>query len=176
MHERLVRVRTTDDPVAPGRVCTLLAQRAISTPSIQMVRHPGRGGWTVQVVVSSASESDFNLLIRRLERSVCVVSVAEVGLEASQRRQSVFITMRPHGESAARVGEIARMFSAEVIALTADSIMVHLSADPSRCEQFVSVLDAYDITDVDRSAVSGTVAQVPADPDATKSDLERERV
>ena len=175
MFDRLVRVTTTDDPVAPVRVCSLLAQRATSTSSIQMVRQAD-GGWTIQICVFADSEPDFQLLLRRLERAVVVVSLDVVGDEPRQRRQSVFITLGPQEENSARVGEIARMFAAEVIALKAESMTVHLSASPDRCTQFVAVLDPYVITHVEWSAVSGTVREGLVNFRVSQPDYWSERV
>jgi len=140
-------------------VCVLLAKRGITTSSIQMLRDEGSHVWTMQVVIDSDSEVGLDLVVRHLSGLVSVVSVDEVGTESHNRRQSVFVTLEPTRGTAARVGEIARMFSAEVVVLTPEFTTLHLAADPDRCDDFVSVLEAYNVTDVDRSAISGTVTR-----------------
>lgn len=156
MVERLLRVVSANDPIAPSRVCALLAKRGITTDSMEMVSGPGRQAWTMRVSVRCESEAGLDLVARQLETLVGVVSVVEVGRETHNRRQSVFVTLEPRLGTAGRVGELARMFSAEVIELTPAAMTLHLSADPGRCAQFLSVLDAYNVTHVDQGAVCGT--------------------
>ena len=155
--ERLFRVTIANDPAAPSRICGLIAQRGIVAESIQLVRGAAAGSWIVQLVVSAENEADLNLVSERLNRLVSVVSVVEVGSERYERRQSVFITLNPGRVNASRVGEIARMFSAEVIVLASSSTVLHLCAEPDRCAQFVAVLDPYNITSADWGAVTGTI-------------------
>jgi acetolactate synthase-1/3 small subunit len=156
MMERLLRVTIANDPAAPSRICGLLAQRSVVADSIQMVRGLAEGSWIVQLVVSADNEADLNLVSQRLNRLVSVVSVVEVGSERNEQRQSVFVTLEPGRANASRVGEIARMFSAEVMVLASSSTVLHLCADPDRCAQFVAVLDAYNITSTHWGAVTGT--------------------
>jgi len=156
MMERLLRVTIANDPAAPSRICGLLAQRGVVADSIQMVRGPAAGSWIVQLVVSADNEADLNLVSQRLNRLVSVVSVVEIGSERHEQRQSVFVTLEPGRANASRVGEIARMFSAEVIVLASSSTVLHLCAEPDRCAQFVAVLDAYNVTSTDWGAVAGT--------------------
>lgn len=154
--ERLFRVSIANDPAAPSRICGLIAQRGVVAESIQMVRGPAAGSWFVQLAVSADSEAELSIVSQRLNRLVSVVSVVEVGSDRHERRQSVFVTLDPGPAGASRVGEIARMFSAEVIVLASSSTVLHLCADPDRCSQFVAVLDAYNVTSTDWGAVTGT--------------------
>ncbi|MFD2415609.1 hypothetical protein [Amycolatopsis pigmentata] len=48
----------------------------------------------------------------------------------------------------AQIGELARWFHAETLELTAEAVVLHLTATPGRCSAFVSMLRPHGVVEV----------------------------
>lgn len=78
MLERVLSLVAVDDRRVPSRICGLLAQRVVTISSIQMTHDHAASQWTIQLVACVANEFELELLIKRLERLVDVLTVTDI--------------------------------------------------------------------------------------------------
>jgi acetolactate synthase I/III small subunit len=146
--EHLLSVVATDTSVVPARVCGLLAQRNIAVSSIQMVKPAGGAYWCIQLVVCLGPEESVELVVKRLNRLVDVVKVVEISGKPHHERKSVFIRLRPATSDLIDLSQLATLFNAEILDLTASGTTLHLSADSARCDEFLAILEPYSVVEI----------------------------
>lgn len=154
MSEHLLAVVAGPGRDVPARVTGLLMPFDVEVIGMQLSHPPDSELWWIQLSVRVASSARLELLVKRLNRLVDVLRV--VALEpGGHRRQSAYVRLRPETADLAQVGELARWFHAETLELTAEVLVLHLTAAPDQCEAFVSMLRPHGIVEVVTSAVSG---------------------
>lgn len=153
MPEHLLAVVAGPGRDVPARVTGLLMPLDVEVIGMQLSHPPDSELWWIQLTVR-ASSARLELFVKRLNRLVDVLKV--VALEpGGHRRQSVYVRLRPEIADLGQVGDLARWFHAETLELTAEVLVLHLTAAPDQCEAFVSMLRPHGIVEVVTSAVSG---------------------
>ena len=77
MADRLLLVETTSSDEIPARIIRMLTQRRTQIVSLHMARRHNGGAWFIQLVVDVTGENEIELLVKRLNRLVDVISVVD---------------------------------------------------------------------------------------------------
>ncbi|MCP9953582.1 hypothetical protein [Actinomadura madurae] len=132
----------------------LLLPPDIEITGMQFSHPPDSALWWIQLGVRVASPEGLELLIKRLNRLIDVLRVVTLEPDG-HRRQSVYVRLRPAAGDLAQIGELVRWFHAETLELTAEAVVLHLTAAPGQCSAFVSMLRPHGVVEAVTSAVSG---------------------
>nr|WP_271209002.1 acetolactate synthase small subunit [Rhodococcus wratislaviensis]GLK33437.1 acetolactate synthase small subunit [Rhodococcus wratislaviensis] len=154
MSEHQLVVVTGPGRDVPARVAGLLLPLDIEISSMQFSRQPDPELWWIQLAVRVPSEERLALLTKRLNRIVDVTRVVTVGPQG-HRRQSVYLRLRPDVTDLVHIGELTRWFRAETLELNTEGMVLHLTASPERCADFVSMLRPHGVIEIMTTACSG---------------------
>jgi len=154
MPEHLLAVVAGPGRDVPARVAGLRLPSDIEITGMQCNRAQEPSGWWIQLAVRVRSAQHLELLIKRLNRLVDVLRVVQVEADA-HRRQSVYVRLSPGAADLVHVGELARWFHAETLEFAAEVLVLHLTAAPDQCREFVSMLRPYGVVEVMTTAVTG---------------------
>lgn len=106
-------------------------------------------------IVTSGDDDILEQIEKQLEKLVDVKDIKELKPEESVYRELVLIKIRVSAEQRQNVLSVANIFRANIIDVSADSVIVELTGNQSKIEAFISLLEGYEILEIARTGIAG---------------------
>lgn len=142
-----------DHPGALNRAVSLFRRRGynICCVNVGQTERPGLSRMTLVV-----EADDVTLAVQQLDRLVEIVEISDVTALPRLERETALVRVRSAGKRA-EIAAICAACSGRVLDVSADSMMVELTATPHEIDDFIELLRPYGIEELSRS---GCIAMV----------------
>jgi acetolactate synthase-1/3 small subunit len=104
-------------------------------------------------MVVEGDDGDLRQCVRQLNKLIDVIEVEDLSGNDSVQRELAFIQVKAGVESRRSILEIAQVMHCDVVHLEPDSITLQVSAEPSRIDQVVALLEPLGISQIVRSGL-----------------------
>ena len=104
-------------------------------------------------IVVSEKENVLDQIIKQLQKLINVVEVVDYRDYASINRELILIRVSIKREMRAELVSLCRIFNAEILDLTPDSMSIEVSGDNNKIDRFLLMLDGYDIQIMTRTGM-----------------------
>ena len=154
MQQRVFQLLTNNTSGVLSRITGLFSRRGYSIESITagVTADPKYSRITI---VTSGDDEILEQIEKQLEKLVDVKDIKELKPEESVYRELVLIKIRVTTEQRQNVLSVANIFRANVIDVSADSLIVELTGNQSKIEAFIKLLDGYEILEIARTGIAG---------------------
>jgi acetolactate synthase-1/3 small subunit len=119
------------------------------------VGHTHQPGISRMTIVVDGATTDVNQVVLQLSKLIEVIAVDEITNEPNVSHDLALIKVHAAGAKRAEVLQIASVFRADVVDVTADSVMIEVTGPEERIDSLVELLQTYGIREMQRT---GTVA------------------
>ena len=123
-----------------------------------LTQHEGQH-FTAAQIHAHFAEGDQSIgtatVYRQLEKLVDVKDIKELKPADSVYRELVLIKIRVTAEQRQNVLSVANIFRANIIDVSADSVIVELTGNQSKIEAFLKLLEGYEILEIARTGIAG---------------------
>ena len=154
MQQRVFQLLTNNTSGVLSRITGLFSRRGYNIESITagVTADPKYSRITI---VTSGDDEILEQIEKQLEKLVDVKDIKELKPEESVYRELVLIKIRVTAEQRQNVLSVANIFRANVIDVSADSLIVELTGNQSKIEAFIKLLDGYEILEIARTGIAG---------------------
>jgi acetolactate synthase I/III small subunit len=142
-----------DRPGVLNRVTSLFRRRNFNIESLAVGHSETPGISRMTVVV----EADVEQVVKQLYRLVDVLKVSDVTQDAKVEREIAFIKLNATPQRRGEIAALARVFHARVVDVSANTMVIEITASPGKVENFVSLVRPFGIKEMMRS---GRIAMV----------------
>jgi acetolactate synthase-1/3 small subunit len=104
-------------------------------------------------MVVEGDDGDLRQCVRQLNKLIDVIEVEDLNSKDSVQRELAFIQVQADVESRRSILEVAQVMHCDVVHLEPDSITLQVTAEPSRIDQVVALLQPLGITQIVRSGL-----------------------
>ncbi len=104
-------------------------------------------------MVVEGDDNDLRQCVRQLDKCLDVIEVEDLNSAQSVQRELAFIQVQANVESRRAILDIAQVMRCEVVHLEPESITLQVTAEPSRIDQVVALLNPIGITQIVRSGL-----------------------
>jgi acetolactate synthase-1/3 small subunit len=154
MQQRVFQLLTNNTSGVLSRITGLFSRRGYNIESITagVTADPKYSRITI---VTSGDDEILEQIEKQLEKLVDVKDIKELKPEESVYRELVLIKIRVTAEQRQNVLSVANIFRANVIDVSADSLIVELTGNQSKIEAFINLLEGYEILEIARTGIAG---------------------
>jgi acetolactate synthase I/III small subunit len=156
-----------DHPGVLNRVVSLIRRRNFNIDSLTVGHSETPGISRLTLVVDAAGVEQ---IIKQLYRLIEVLKVSDVTEDAIVEREIALIKVHAPRATRAELIALAGIYSARVVDVGASTMILEITAFPSKVEQFVEILRAFGIKELLRT---GRIAMVRG-PQMQRHDTEPE--
>jgi acetolactate synthase-1/3 small subunit len=149
-----------DKPGVLNRITSLFRRRGfnITTLTVGRSAEPGVSRLTL---VLDADDDTARRIEANLYKLVNVLFVEDVSFAPAIARELALIKVRADADARVRVLQVCEVFAARVIDMTAELLTVELTDTPTKIDDLVDVLRAFDVLEMVRT---GVVAMTRGEP------------
>ena len=154
MQQRVFQLLTNNTSGVLSRITGLFSRRGYNIESITagVTADPKYSRITI---VTSGDDEILEQIEKQLEKLVDVKDIKELKPVESVYRELVLIKIRVTAEQRQNVLSVANIFRANVIDVSADSLIVELTGNQSKIEAFINLLEGYEILEIARTGIAG---------------------
>ncbi|MBR3468911.1 MAG: acetolactate synthase small subunit [Lachnospiraceae bacterium] len=154
MQQRVFQLLTNNTSGVLSRITGLFSRRGYNIESITagVTADPKYSRITI---VTSGDDEILEQIEKQLEKLVDVKDIKELKPAESVYRELVLIKIRVTTEQRQNVLSVANIFRANVIDVSADSLIVELTGNQSKIEAFINLLEGYEILEIARTGIAG---------------------
>lgn len=154
MQQRVFQLLTNNTSGVLSRITGLFSRRGYNIESITagVTADPKYSRITI---VTSGDDEILEQIEKQLEKLVDVKDIKELKPAESVYRELVLIKIRVTAEQRQNVLSVANIFRANVIDVSADSLIVELTGNQSKIEAFINLLEGYEILEIARTGIAG---------------------
>jgi acetolactate synthase I/III small subunit len=145
-----------DHPGVLNRAVSLFRRRGFNIESLS-VGHTETPGISRMTLVVDASQTNVEQVIKQLYRLIEVLKVSDVTHDPAVSRELVMIKVHAPASRRAEINSLATVFEANIVDVSHDSLMLELSANPDKVENFIELVRPFGIREMVRT---GRVAMV----------------
>lgn len=148
LHTLVVRVE--NKPGVLTRVAGLFARRGFNIESLAVAPtdDPAFSRITILVDVESAP---LEQVIKQLDKLINVVEIRDLDPSEAVERELMLVIVKAGPADRGQVLDLVRVFEARVLNIGSDALMVSLSGNPSRLDDFEDLLRPYGIVEIQRT-------------------------
>jgi acetolactate synthase-1/3 small subunit len=148
LHTLVVRVE--NKPGVLTRVAGLFARRGFNIESLAVAPtdDPAFSRITILVDVESAP---LEQVIKQLDKLINVVEIRDLDPSEAVERELMLVIVKAGAADRGQVLDLVRVFEARVLNIGIDALMVSLSGNPSRLDDFEDLLRPYGIVEIQRT-------------------------
>lgn len=106
-------------------------------------------------IVANGDDEILEQIEKQLDKLVDVRDIKELKPTESVYRELVLIKIRVSAEQRQNVISVANIFRANIIDVSADSLIVELTGNQNKIEAFISLLEGYEILEIARTGIAG---------------------
>jgi acetolactate synthase-1/3 small subunit len=157
-----------DNPGVLNRVVSLIRRRNFNIDSLTVGHSETPGISRLTLVVDAAGVEQ---IIKQLYRLIEVLKVSDVTDDAIVEREIALIKVHAPRATRAELIALVGIYNARIVDVGASTMIVEITAFPSKVEQFVEIMRAFGIKELLRT---GRIAMVRG-PQTQRQDAEPER-
>ena len=143
-----------DQPGVLNRVVSLIRRRNFNIDSLTVGHSETPGISRMTLVVDAA---DVEQIIKQLYRLIEILKVSDVTADPVVEREVVLIKVHAPRSSRTELIALANLYNARVVDVGATTMILEITAFPSKVEQFVEIMRPYGIKEMLRT---GRIAMV----------------
>ena len=150
--KHIITALVENQPGVLARIVGLISGRSynIETLNVGPTQEPGTSKMTMVV---GGDDQVIEQVIHQLDKLVDVVTVVDVTRRRHLNRELILVEVATKRHSRAAVLELATLFDARVVAVGERSMTVQMVGDHGSVEDFLRLLQPYEITDISRSGL-----------------------
>ena len=154
MQKRVFQLLANNTSGVLSRITGLFSRRGYNIESITagVTADPKYSRITI---VASGDDEILEQIEKQLDKLVDVRDIKELKPSESVYRELVLIKIRVSAELRQNVISVANIFRANIIDVSADSLIVELTGNQSKIEAFINLLDGYEILEIARTGIAG---------------------
>jgi acetolactate synthase-1/3 small subunit len=145
-----------DHPGVLNRAVSLFRRRGFNIESLS-VGHTETPGVSRMTLVVDGTQTYVEQVIKQLYRLIEVLKVSDVTHDPAVSRELVMIKVHAPASRRAEINSLATVFEAKIVDVAHDSLMLELSANPDKVENFIELVRPFGIREMVRT---GRVAMV----------------
>ncbi|HYI25853.1 MAG TPA: acetolactate synthase small subunit [Thermomicrobiales bacterium] len=143
-------VLVEDQPGVLNRVVSLMRRRSFNIDSIT-VGHSEQPGLSRMTIIVSGEDNEVEQATKQLYKLLEVVKVTEVPEEDAVTRELVIVKVAAKGPVRAEVVQVAELFSARILDVTPNTLMIQATGNEDHIDSFLSMMRVYGIREMARS-------------------------
>lgn len=153
MQKKYLSVLVENNAGVLARVSSLFCQRGFNIDSLTVsaTDNPNISRITI---VSSGDEASFRQIKKQTAKLVETKAIFPLNLRTSLLRELLLIKLRTNETNRKRINEIAMVYKAETIDVSVGSIVLELTGEPERIDDFLSNLNGIEILEMCRTGVT----------------------
>ena len=154
MQKRVFQLLANNTSGVLSRITGLFSRRGYNIESITagVTADPKYSRITI---VASGDDEILEQIEKQLDKLVDVRDIKELKPSESVYRELVLNKIRVSAELRQNVISVANIFRANIIDVSADSLIVELTGNQSKIEAFINLLDGYEILEIARTGIAG---------------------
>ena len=145
-----------DHPGVLNRVSSLFRRRSFNIESLS-VGHTETPGISRMTIVVDSTDTSVEQVTKQLYRLIEVLKVSDVTADPTVARELVLVKVHAPANRRSEINSLATVFSATIVDVGHDSLMLELSANPDKVENFLELVRPFGIREMVRT---GRVAMV----------------
>jgi acetolactate synthase-1/3 small subunit len=102
-------------------------------------------------IVLKGDEAALNLCTKQLRKLVNVVEVADFGEGQAVARELILVKVRADSRTRAELLQIADVFRAKIVNLSAESLIIEVTGDEGKISAFLGLLEPFGIVELART-------------------------
>jgi acetolactate synthase-1/3 small subunit len=149
-----------DKPGVLNRMASLFRRRGFNIESIA-VGHSEVAHLSRVTIIVNGSNAMVEQVRKQLDKLIDVVRVSDISAEKITTRELALIKVKTNSATRSEIIEIADIFRANIVDVTADSIMIEITGDEEKIESLLKLLKGFGVREIARTGriamVSGNV-------------------
>jgi acetolactate synthase-1/3 small subunit len=133
-----------------ARVTGLISGRGFNIDSLNVAPTHDASLSRITIVLKG-DESALSLCTKQLRKLVNVVEVADFSEGQAVARELVLIKVRADSRTRAELLQIAGVFRAKIVNLTADTLIIEVTGDEGKINAFLGLLEPFGIVELART-------------------------
>lgn len=136
-----------------ARISSLFCQRGFNIDSLTVsaTDNPEISRITI---VTTGDEASFRQVRKQTEKLIETKALFPLNLRTSLLRELLLIKLRSNNEVRGKINDIARAYKAEIIDVSVGCIVLELTGEPERVDDFLQNLDGLEIVEMCRTGVT----------------------
>lgn len=155
--KRILSVLVLNRPGVLARIASLFARRDYSIHSLAVA--PGeRDGLSRITIVVAVEKSTLEQMVKQLFKLIDVVRISEIDPHTSTTQELLLVAVRSKVDLRGQVLDLVKIFEGKVVSLVGDSLLISLTTSSSRIDDFLELLDSFEVLQVQRTGLIGLSA------------------
>jgi len=140
----------TDRPGVLNRIASLFRRRGFNIDSIA-VGHSEIVGVSRVTIVVDGTTTQVEQVRKQLEKVIDVIKVLDVTGDGTITRELALIKVRTTAANRSEVMQVVDIFRANIVDVSADSVMVEVTGDSNKIESLYKLLKGFGIREIART-------------------------
>jgi acetolactate synthase-1/3 small subunit len=149
-----------DKPGVLNRMASLFRRRGFNIESIA-VGHSEVPNLSRVTIIVNGSNATVEQVRKQLDKLIDVVRVSDISAEKITTRELALIKVKASSATRSEIIEIADIFRANIVDVTADSLMIEITGDEEKIDSMLKLLKGLGVREIARTGriamVSGNV-------------------
>jgi acetolactate synthase-1/3 small subunit len=149
-----------DKPGVLNRMASLFRRRGFNIESIA-VGHSEVANLSRVTIIVNGSNAMVEQVRKQLDKLIDVVRVSDISAEKITTRELALIKVKTNSATRSEIIEIADIFRANIVDVTADTLMIEITGDEEKIESMMKLLKGFGIREIARTGriamISGNV-------------------
>jgi acetolactate synthase-1/3 small subunit len=133
-----------------ARVTGLISGRGFNIDSLNVAPTHDASLSRITIVLKG-DESALNLCTKQLRKLVNVVEVADFSAGQAVARELILVKVRADSRTRAELLQIAGVFRAKIVNLSAESLIIEVTGDDAKLNAFLGLLEPFGIVELART-------------------------
>lgn len=136
-----------------ARISSLFCQRGFNIDSLT-VSATDNPEISRVTIVTSGDEASFRQIRKQTAKLIETKALFPLNLRTSLLRELLLIKLRSNDETIGKINELAKVYKAKVIDVSVSSIVLELTGEPERVDEFLNSLSGIEILEMCRTGVT----------------------
>ena len=136
-----------------ARISSLFCQRGFNIDSLT-VSATDNPEISRVTIVTSGDEASFRQIRKQTAKLIETKALFPLNLRTSLLRELLLIKLRSNDEIRCKINELANIYKAKVIDVSVSSIVLELTGEPERVDEFLNSLSGIEILEMCRTGVT----------------------
>lgn len=145
-----------DKPGVLNRMASLFRRRGFNIESIA-VGHSEVANLSRVTIIVNGSNAMVEQVRKQLDKLIDVVRVSDISAEKITTRELALIKVKTNSATRSEIIEIADIFRANIVDVTADSLIIEITGDEEKIESMLKLLKGFGVREIART---GRIAMV----------------
>jgi acetolactate synthase-1/3 small subunit len=149
-----------DKPGVLNRMASLFRRRGFNIESIA-VGHSEVANLSRVTIIVNGSNAMVEQVRKQLDKLIDVVRVSDISAEKITTRELALIKVKTNSATRSEIIEIADIFRANIVDVTADSLIIEITGDEEKIDSMLKLLRGFGVREIARTGriamISGNV-------------------